>query len=331
MPIKSIRLHQAVAQLLKEGNNPNGYTNPEIQRNIEKYGVTVDGLKIFNRLHKIYPGQNIQVPDWPQRNHGDFEQIKILRDEPEYLLLFKPYGIVVEPGAGHQNQNLESWLNNEYKTRTDFHGQYYLVHRLDKNTQGLLLIAKSESAHNFLQDQFRGREVVKKYLTLLHGDLDQRVEISGWQSRDDQKPLRQKFFWTESEAKEYSPQARFAHSMFRPLAYCEELNQSLAEVQIFTGRMHQIRLQAEALGHSLVADAVYNLKLKVEGPNSFNSTNQSLKFSLVERPDLEKDKFLVLQKQLFGPLEYCLLSNYLKIKLPDGSTLEAEYLSLPAI
>jgi RluA family pseudouridine synthase len=309
-----IRLHKAILDLLKD-DQEHDYTKPEIQRNIENYGVYIDSRLVLNRLEWVFLGEKINVDHWPKRNHGEFEKVEILVDESDFLLVFKPVGVVVEAGAGHQKNNLLLWLNNKYNQ------QFYLVNRLDKDTQGLMLVAKTETALNFLQDQFRNRTTLKKYLAVVDNSVDNLLIIETWQSRDLGNPIKQKMFWSETEALKYDINSRNAKSTIAPLAYCSDLNQTLVEVEIKTGRMHQIRVQCEALGFPLVGEKIYN------SHPSIPKKVDSLEILEPERPivQLDENAFKSITTHVFGDTEYCLLSNYIKIQKPNGEWLEYSY------
>ena len=248
-----IRLHKYVNEYLKKNNLD--FTNADVQKNIQRLGVMIGQDFIFNRLEWIFMGEKIDVSHWPKRDHGPFEEIKVLLYNANFLLVFKPAGVVTESGAGHLDQNLVNYLQINYGKK----GEVFLpVHRLDKDTQGLILIAKNEETHTFIQDQFRSRKVTKKYLAVLNGKLDFILKVKGWQSRNLNNPLKQIMFWEENEAMNYSPLSRNTESIFIPKHYCSELNQTLVEIEIKTGRMHQIRLQAEFIQHPIKEEKLYN-------------------------------------------------------------------------
>jgi len=357
MSLLKIRLHKLVSEKVTEENLE--YTRPEIQKNIENYGVLVDETLVKNRLRWSYTFEKIKLDTWPKRQAGNFQDIKILKETQNYLVLFKPFGVVVESGVGHKNDNLLSWLekelgnvngklrikNEESKVTDKFHketqigtGQLKiksdlptdldylkeslsLVHRLDKDTQGLLLVAKNEESLEFFQNQFRSRSVEKRYLAVVSGRLGNKFEVTNWQTRDKKQIIRQKFFESEKEALSYDLKARKAISIFRPIQFSKELNQTLVEVEIKTGRMHQIRLQAEALGFPLVADKVYNRQLKI----NFKSENIK-EINLLKDPEtLDDISFEKLKFEFFGGQEYCLLSNKLKFTDLDGTIIDLEY------
>ena len=336
-----IRLHKAVKQHLSAQSNLD-YSNPEIQRNIAEYGVLVDQQLKFNRLEWVYPWQELSVAHWPSRPKGNLAGIRVLEEAEDYLLLFKPPNLVVQPGTGHREDNLLNWLIQRYPEQEDllyqssFYGDYRLqkkvvnpsaglVHRLDKDGQGLLLVARNLTSLNFFQDQFRQRKVIKKYLVVLHGLLRQEVIVQGYQARSQRDPVRQVWLWTKIEAQKYPEEARDSHSQFRPLALCSELHQTLVEVRIFTGRMHQIRLQAETLGFPLVGDELYN---KIKPGNQRLISNYWQLGPELSLPDLAVTDFQNWKLKLFGGISFCLLSNELNFELPSGQTKNVRLFSV---
>lgn len=325
-----IRLHKYLRDHLRVHENFE-YSVPEISRNIARYGVQVDGVFTDNRLAWVLPGQKITY-SWPQRESGDLTQIKVLQETTDHLLLYKPPGVVVQPGAGHQRVNLVNWLLANYPEQAGFSAQDYptrgLVHRLDKQTQGLLLVARTSEALQFFQDQFRARQVVKKYLAVVTGVWLEAVEIKNYQARSKAAPTKNKFFWNAQEALNYDLKARFAHSFFRPLFVSRESKNTLVEVQIMTGRMHQIRLQAQALNHALVGDPKYfaaskPLPASSSGGATFDSGWRGQPVEDITH--INGLEFRQLQTSIFGSSEFCLLSNYLALKDFGGETLEFKY------
>ncbi|NJS41264.1 hypothetical protein HC766_02680 [Candidatus Gracilibacteria bacterium] len=259
--INKIRLHKVIKNLVQK-KDALEYTKPEIARNIETFGVLIDGKLSKNRLEWVIDGQSIEFIHWPQRKHGDFAKIKVLFQDETLMLLFKPIGVVVQTGNGHQSKNLVQWLRDNYDHQKSFDLSLYpsggLINRIDKNTQGLILVAKSVEYKNFYQNQFRKRKIIKKYLALVNNLTESQYHVKAWQSRSKKEPTTQKLFWDKKEAQKYDPKARYSESIINPLFVCPKSNQSIIEVSIKTGRMHQIRLHCQELGFPLVNDPKYN-------------------------------------------------------------------------
>ena len=325
-----IRLHKYLADwLLEQGLD--SYTNPEIKRNIENYGVLFNGALINNQLQWITPSvDEVGLNKWPIRDKVNFEAIKILFETKDLVVIHKPVGMPVESGAGYLSQNLLTWLNAggldsfdrniSWDSKTKYiktKDEFFLAHRLDKDTQGIMLVAKNQSTLEFLQSQFKSREVNKKYLAVVNGIVDQNFVINNWQSRDRMNPIKQKLFWTHSEAMSYDMESRFAKSIIQPKVICGELNQTLIQIEIKTGRMHQIRLQCENLGFPLVADKVYNSKTEFDQQTFVSNDDNEMFLPLKEIKTMGVNEFQNIKTKIFGETKYCLLSNELEIMLPD--------------
>lgn len=341
--IKPIRLHKLVTQYLKTIGNTS-YSQPEIQRNIQNYGVRVGGQLLTKRLEWVWTDQAVDISTWPVRQPGNLSAIRVLEEHPDYLLIYKPANLAVQPGTGHQFDNLVTWLIAQYPEQEQllYQSSYLadtvgnraplpriinpsagLVHRLDKDAQGLLLVARNLPMLDFLQNQFRARSAIKKYLAIVDGLLTQQVRIQTWQARSKRDPTKQKLFWTATEAHHYDATARDAESIFRPLLQCPTTNQTLVEVQIKTGRMHQIRLQAQHLGHPLSQDPIYHQMLEI--PKKFlasttASTACPIQFKNVEQVrNVSALDFNRLKATIFADANFCLLSNHLTVQLPSGT------------
>lgn len=316
MPQNKTRLHKLVFDIINENNLD--FTRAEAADKIETYGVLVDGNLVKNRLEWIETGTNYQIDisQWPQKEEFVIEALKIVKETENFLAIYKPVGVVVQSGAGHKKDNLIEFLKGSRPEMTknfdkDQFPNFGLVHRLDKLTQGLLLIAKTPEALNFYQDQFRSRFVTKKYLAIVEGLFENGLVCLNYQAKDKKNPLRQKLFWTEKEAQNYSSNYRNAHSIFRPLL--TDNKQTLIEVEIKTGRMHQIRLQCEQIGFPVAKDSVYNHVLK---PKAFEVLSNF-------KPEIvSMNSFNSIKNKVFFQTQSYLLSNFLKFRDLDQTSIE---------
>lgn len=317
------RLHKLISGRIKDLSLE--WTLPEIQKNISQYGVFVDSVLVKNRLTWVFDFQLLDFAHWPIREATDFSKLKILYEDKDFLAVFKTSGIVVERGNGHEKDNLIHFLHTQYKS------DFFAIHRLDKETSGILLIAKNQPSLEFFQKQFKERVVDKKYLALVNGKLDKTLKITNFQSRDESYPTKQKLFW-EIPAKANLAHFRQSISIFKPVAFCQETNTTLVEVQILTGRMHQIRLQAEALDLPIIGDTKYAYK-------SNEKLNIILQNPIVKKcvvavnqlPDIEicqTTKEFERFQDVFGDSSLKLLANYIKIQTPSNTTLELKVVEL---
>ncbi|KXK13582.1 MAG: pseudouridine synthase [Chloroflexi bacterium OLB14] len=222
-------------------------------------GLVADGFVSVNNVvakksgQVIDDGANVEVkipPPVPSGLVGEEIPLDIIFENDDLIVVNKPAGMVVHPSAGHYSGTL---VNAVLGYDPDIEGiggeeRPGLVHRLDKETSGLIVLAKNERAHNWLQDQFRLRQVEKTYLALVDGKPPTpsgRVEAAI--GRD---PSHRKKMAIVSEKK-----GREAVSEYKTLESFK--NHTLLEFHPHTGRTHQIRLHCQFLGCPIVGDAVY--------------------------------------------------------------------------
>lgn len=177
---------------------------------------------------------------------------KIIYEDISLLVLDKPAGVIVNEALTTKNQPvLQSWLSKrDYPLAKSREERGGIVHRLDKETSGIILVAKTKNAFESLQKQFRERKVKKTYLALVHGALNEKVgKIEVPVGR---LPWRKDRFGV-------LPGGRSSKSSFEVLAEYQKEGErfSLVEVTPQTGRTHQIRIHFKYLGHPVVSDEFY--------------------------------------------------------------------------
>lgn len=174
--------------------------------------------------------------------------IEILFDDADVVVVNKPAGMVVHPGAGHGTGTLVNALLHHVKDLSGIGGEVRpgIVHRLDKGTSGVMVVAKNDQAHQELARQFHDREVAKEYIALVWGLVQQRKRIDLPIGRD---PVHRE---------KISTRARRARTAVTRVTWARHLpGLSLLRVAIATGRTHQIRVHLSAIGHPIVGDALY--------------------------------------------------------------------------
>ena len=239
------RLDQALASLLPQ------QSRTRIQRLIRDGRVVVDGSADVRASQPVAAGQRVTVdvpPAEPALAAPQALPLAIVYEDAELVVIDKPAGMVVHPAAGHADGTLVNALLHHVGDLSGVGGELRpgIVHRLDKGTSGLMVVAKHDAAHLELSRQFHEREVDKEYTALIWGVLSPGRRIEAPIGRDPQN--RQKM----------STRARRARTAVSRITWADPFpGVCLVGVAIATGRTHQIRVHLSAIGHPIVGDALY--------------------------------------------------------------------------
>ena len=240
---------------------------PELSRSriaelIDAGHVLVNGAAV-KRAHRVVVGDRIQVALLPRpalEAAPENIPLEILYEDEDLLVVNKPAGMTVHAGAGASRGTLVNALLHRFQKLSAVGGPLRpgIVHRLDKDTSGVLVVACNDAAHRGLAAQFQNRTVEKTYLALVHGKLKRESgAIDLPISRDS---IRR----TRMTTRRPAGRARAARTDWRVLARLE--NFTLVAVRIQTGRTHQIRVHFSALGHPVVGDTLYGAPKQVRLP-----------------------------------------------------------------
>ena len=236
-----------------------------VQKLIENGNVLVDGKK-RKISYKVQVGEVIEL-DIPEAKETGIKAedipLDIVYEDEDIIVVNKPKGMVVHPANGNPDGTLVNAIMAHCKgSLSGIGGEIRpgIVHRLDKDTSGLLIVAKNDKAHINMSEQIKNREVKKIYIALVRGVVSENeatINMPIGRSTKDRKKMA-----VRKDGKE-------AITHFKVLK--RYANYTLLEVKIDTGRTHQIRVHMAEIGHPVVGDMVYS-----NGKNEFGVQGQML-------------------------------------------------------
>ena len=252
-----------------------------IQNLITTGAVIVNGER-KKPSYQPKPGDRIKISFLPKPAPLEVpENVKfdLLYEDNSIVVVNKPPGLVVHPSAGHYTGTLVHGLLNRCRNLSSSGDPIRpgIVHRLDKDTSGVMVVAKSDRAHGFLSNQFKKREIKKSYLTIVHGNVGKKKEIIDLPIS--RHPIKRK------EMSVSLLKGRVAISEWEVVSVFS-LGFSLLRINLHTGRTHQIRVHMAYMGYPVVGDVVYGYGKKWWNQKSW-TTKKTL--TLVKRQMLHAE------------------------------------------
>jgi 23S rRNA pseudouridine1911/1915/1917 synthase len=235
------------------------YSRSRIQDWIRRQRVLVNGVA-RKPSFALLGGERVEVspaPPPPLDAYAEAIPLELLYEDEDLVAVNKPAGMVVHAGAGRHSGTLVNALLHRFPSLSGLGGagRPGIVHRLDRDTSGVILVARNDRAHRNLAAQFAGRKVRKEYLTLVHGDV--RPETGRIESPIARDPRHR----TRMTAR--LGIGRHAESEYRALGRFPGF--TLLEVRIATGRTHQIRVHLASIGHPVAGDRTYGAPVGIAG------------------------------------------------------------------
>lgn len=281
----NIRLDKIITTL------DNSISRTAVKRLIEENKITING-KTEKPSYEVKIGDIIQIEeDAPKDSHIIAQDIPIdvIYEDNDILVINKPKGMVVHPGNGNPDGTLANAVMGLCgDTLSGIGGEIRpgIIHRLDKDTSGVIVIAKNDRAHIEISNQIKNRETSKKYIALVRGVIKEdeaTINMPIGRSKTDRKKMA-----VRKDGKE-------AITHFKVLKRYDRY--TLLELKIDTGRTHQIRVHMAEIGHPVIGDYIYS-----NGKNDFNVVGQMLhakKIEFVHPTTKEKVEFIAPLPEYF--------------------------------
>jgi 23S rRNA pseudouridine1911/1915/1917 synthase len=245
-PAPNIRLDRYLTQVLSQ------FSRAYLQRLIKQGHVLINGqMAKASQLLAKTDRITVELPPLPGRPTAEPIPLDVIYEDEDILVIDKPAGLTVHPAPGHPSHTLVNAILAHCPglTMSDEVMRPGIVHRLDKDTSGLIVIAKNDFAREYLAAQFKSRTVTKGYLVLVKGRLSPEQGIV--EAPIGRDPHRRKRMAIVEAGKQ-------AVTRYRVRKYLD--NYTLVEVSPLTGRTHQIRIHLSAIGCPVVGDPIYGIK-----------------------------------------------------------------------
>jgi len=249
---KDMRLDSFLTSYLKTSRN-------QVENFIKVTGVSVNGKKIKKCGYKVKKSDTIEFEilkndDEIEQNYNVDFDIDVIYEDDELLVLNKPPYITIHPAPSVKEATLVDWLNLKGYKLSNLSGEHRsgIVHRIDKETSGALVVAKNNDSHSFLSSQLQDKSMGRYYIAVISPPLKEDITIESFIQRNPKNRLKMKS----------STSGKYAKTRFVKLLTSNDQRYELIAAKLYTGRTHQIRAHLESLSRAILGDTTYGFKSK---------------------------------------------------------------------
>jgi 23S rRNA pseudouridine1911/1915/1917 synthase len=243
------------------GHHLKQFSRSQLQRWIENGHVTVNG-QVVKPKYKLAAGDQITIkPEKPKKINLEPENIPldIVYEDDDVIVVNKPQGMVVHPAPGHPDHTLVNALLYHSPLST-INGEFRpgIVHRIDKDTSGLLMVAKNDMAHRSLAAQLKAKTNEREYVALVHGVI-----------KEDRGTIDAPLGRSRKDRKKQAVVADGRHAVTHFKVLKRYRHYTLVSCRLETGRTHQIRVHMKYIGHPLAGDPLYGPRKTLPGHGQY--------------------------------------------------------------
>ncbi|MFA5155887.1 MAG: RluA family pseudouridine synthase [Candidatus Omnitrophota bacterium] len=229
-----------------------GLSRTFIQKLIENGNVSVNGVVVNKAKHKMKLAEAVRVSfEEHKQSSAAAEDIplEIIYEDDDLAVINKPIGLVTHPAPGNYEHTLVNALLHHIKKLSDINPERPgIVHRLDKDTSGLLVIAKNNASHLNLAQQFAKHAIKRQYAAVVFGKMEFDENII-------EIPIGRHPYKRKSMSVGFGKSTKYAKTLYRTIKRGKEF--TLVELEPFTGRTHQLRVHLAFIGHPIIGDIKY--------------------------------------------------------------------------
>ncbi|WP_200763876.1 RluA family pseudouridine synthase [Nitrosophilus alvini] len=230
-------------------------TRNQIEALIKSGYVKVNGKTVKKGGIKLKVGETIEI-EYPEVRKSEAKEpgfdVEIIYEDEDILVLNKPSGVTVHPAPSVKEPTLVDWLKKRGVSLSTISGEerHGIVHRIDKETSGVLVIAKNDSAHLSLSKQLQDKSMGRYYLAIIEPPLKEDTVVEKPIGRNPKNRIKMAVV----------PNGREAKTAFAKIALSKDQKTELIGAKLFTGRTHQIRVHLNAIGRHILGDCLYGFK-----------------------------------------------------------------------